>query len=61
MYIKSDFCYFCGAIVHQDKWREHMLIKHKAVLTEDPKPKGEWSKDYKLAPFPRRWQKMKGI
>lgn len=38
-----------------------MLIKHKAVLSEDPKRNGKWLKEYKLVPFPRGWQKMKGI
>lgn len=59
--IKSDYCYLCGALVHQDKWRDHMLVKHKAVLSEDPRPGGKWKRTYKLVEFPRGWQKMKGI
>lgn len=57
----SDYCYLCGAQVHQDKWREHMLIKHKAVLYENPKVNGKWRREYKLCPFPKDWKKINGI
>jgi len=53
-----DYCYLCGAQVHQDKWRLHMLIKHKAVLSENPKVNGKWKREYKLCPFgDRRWRR----
>ena len=33
----GDFCLFCGNEVSQDKWRQHMIEVHKAVLKESPK------------------------
>ncbi len=39
----GDYCLFCGKTVEADKWREHMLATHRAVLAENPiNENGEW-------------------
>jgi len=43
----SDYCLFCGELVHQDDWREHMRAKHSAVLVDNPRDRnGVWKKPY---------------
>ena len=39
----TEWCLLCGQQVKPDSWRDHMLTKHKMVLSESPQNEdGSW-------------------